>query len=72
MGCPGGRHGPGWRWKNPRGSRPGHLAYFSYVPDRGCTWILQDDIVTGALRLEKDPDEVITRVKRAGGEVLDP
>jgi hypothetical protein len=48
------------------------LAYFSYVPDRGCPWILQDDVVTAALRLEKDPDAVITRLKRLGGEILEP
>jgi hypothetical protein len=48
------------------------LAYFSYVPDRGRPWILQDEIVTCALRLDLDPDEVLRRVKRAGGEILDP
>ncbi len=48
------------------------MAYFSYVPDRGCPWILESDLVTGALRLEKDPDDVVHRVKRAGGEYLEP
>jgi hypothetical protein len=42
------------------------------VPDRGCPWILEDEIVTCALRLELDPDHLLVRVKRAGGEVLDP
>jgi hypothetical protein len=72
LGCTGGKQGAAWRWKSASGSRHGHVAYFSYVPDRGCSWILQDDLVTGALRLEKDPDEVVTRVKRGGGEFLDP
>ena len=49
-----------------------NVAYFSYVPDRGTSWILQDDVIMGALRLEKDPDEVVQKIKRAGGEYLGP
>jgi hypothetical protein len=70
LGCPGGRVGGTWQWRNARGRRSGHVAYFSYVPDRGTSWILQDDVIMGALRLEKDPDEVVQ--KRAGGEYLGP
>lgn len=72
MGCPGGKRGLAWMWKNPNENRPGQTSYFSYVPDRGCSWILQGDVVTGALRLQKDPDEVVRRLKQAGGEILDP
>jgi len=72
LGCDGGRHGAGWRWKSPSSSRPGHFGYFTYFPDAACTWILQNDLYTGAERLEKDPDEVIHKTKRAGGEYIGP
>ena len=73
MGCTGGQRADrAWAWKNPRKDLPGHTSYFVYVPDRGCSWIRQDHVVAGALRLRQDPGEVVSRLKDAGGEVLGP
>ncbi len=73
MGCAGGQRPDGaWAWKVAQEGKPRHVSYFVYVPDRGCSWIRQDHVVAGALRLQKDPNEVVRRLKEAGGEFLDP
>lgn len=73
MGCVGGQRPDGaWAWKIPTAGKPGHTSYFVYVPQRGCAWIRQDHVVAGALRLQKDPNEVVRRLKETGGEMLDP
>jgi hypothetical protein len=71
MGCAGGQRPDGaWVWR--MAGRRGHVSYFVHVPDRDRPWIRQDHVVAGALRLQKDPAEVVRRLKEAGGEILEP
>lgn len=72
LGCEGGRQGNRWLWRNPHQGEPGHMSYFSFVPDKGRMWIRERHVVTAALRLEKDPNDVVRRIRDLGGEILDP
>jgi hypothetical protein len=60
-------------WWNPKSAKAGQLpAIATFHPDRGQLSIRQDHVVAIALTLELDPDQVLQRLKRAGGEILEP
>lgn len=60
-------------WLNPRGVRAGEVApVATFRPDRGQLSIRQDHVVTITLVLGLDPDRVLQRLKRMGGEILEP
>ena len=56
-------------WVNPSLARPGlHVGVFTV--ENGSFSIRQDHVVAIALGLRLDPDEVLRRLKRSGGELL--
>lgn len=60
-------------WSNPRAGKPGQFPpVATFRPDHGQLSIRQDHVVTIALVLGLDPDEVLRRLKRRGGELLEP
>lgn len=60
-------------WANPKSVKAGEIPPIAtFRPDHGGLSIRQDHVVAIALVLGLDPDEVLRRVKRRGGELLEP
>ncbi len=60
-------------WSNPRTAKPGHIPLMvAFTPDRDQLSIRHDHVVAIAIALGLDPDDVVQRLKRMGGELLEP
>jgi hypothetical protein len=60
-------------WSNPKAAKPGHIPpLVAFTPDHHQLSIRQDLVVAIAVALGLDPDDLLQRLKRIGGELLEP
>jgi hypothetical protein len=60
-------------WLNPRTAKHGRVPHVAtFTPEHDQLSIRQDHVVAIAVALGLDPDDVQQRLKRIGGELLEP
>lgn len=60
-------------WWNPATTKPGDMpSVATFTPERDQLSIRQDHVLAIAVALGLDPDDVLHRLKRTGGELLEP
>ncbi|MGQ0798029.1 MAG: hypothetical protein ACT4OI_09260 [Methanobacteriota archaeon] len=59
-------------WSNPGAAKGRCPSVATFTPERDQLSIRQDHVVAIAIALDLDPDDVLQRLKRLGGELLEP